>query len=357
MATTVSEEMPSSSSSYYTARYQLPEQMVASAEEQMANDELMDFMVNACSGHLFDTKEGSERRKRVIEKLSSMLKTWAIEVGTEKHISEEHLQDGGGIQVQIFGSTKLEVHNIDSDIDMLCIAPSYITRGDFFVSFKKKLVESPDVENLLAIPEAYTPVIKFIMDGQPVDMVFASLQAPTLSNPVDVLDLRWLTGLDEQSVRSLNGVRVAQWICKLVPDLYSFRITLRVIKYWAKQRGLYSNILGFLGGVNYALLVALVCQTFPDLCPYSLVRKFFAMYTMWTWPTPVMLRRFEDLQFKDSDGRYLPVWNPLVNFKDSLHIMPIITPAYPAMNSAYNIAQPQFRCVMVSMLYIDCILM
>ena len=350
MATITTEEPATTTSPqpYYVPKYPLPEQIVASIEEQMANDELMDFMVNACSGHLFDTKEGSERRKRVIDKLSTMLRTWAIEVGKTKEVSDEHLQDGGGIQVQIFGSTKLEVHNIDSDIDMLCIAPSYVTRSDFFTSFKKMLLESTDVENLLAIPEAYTPVIKFIMDGQSVDMVFASLQAPTLPNPVDALDLRWLTGLDEQSVRSLNGVRVAEWICKLVPDLFSFRITLRVIKYWAKQRGLYSNILGFLGGVNYALLVALVCQTFPDLCPYSLVRKFFAMYTMWTWPTPVMLRRFEDLQFKDSDGRYLPVWNPLVNFKDSLHIMPIITPAYPAMNSAYNIAQPQFRCIMVS---------
>lgn len=60
-----------------------------------------------------------------------------------------------------------------------------------------------------------------------------------------------------------------------------------------------------------------------------------------------MLREFEDLQFMDSDGRYLPVWNPYVNPRDKAHIMPIITPAYPAMNSAYNVALPQFRRIKV----------
>jgi poly(A) polymerase len=57
---------------------------------------------------------------------------------------------------------------------------------------------------------------------------------------------------------------------------------------------------------------------------------------------------FEEIKFDETDGQYFPVWNPLNNFKDSLSIMPIITPAYPAMNSAYNVAQPQFRCFVVS---------
>lgn len=316
-----------------------------SAEEEVkANEELLTFL----NDHLTLEEEAEdEDRDKVVRKLNSMIQEWAKVIGLSKGISEEVLTNSGGIQHLLFGSTLLQVHNSDSDIDILCVAPSFITRDEFFTSFCARLENCRDVNSLLPIPEAYTPVIKFIMDGQSVDMVFASLQLESLPVPLDVFDLKYLKGLDEQSVRSLNGVRVAHWIIRVVPDIHNYRTALRVIKYWAKERGLYSNILGFLGGVNYAILVAFICKLHPQATPFVLIEKFFAVYAMWQWPTPVMLREFEDLKYPDSDGRYLPVWNPMVNYKDSLHIMPIITPAYPAMNSAYNIAQPQFRCMLV----------
>ena len=83
---------------------------------------------------------------------------------------------------------------------------------------------------------------------------------PTVSSRQELkLDDADLIGLDEAGVRSLNGVRVAQYLLQLVPDVDAFRLTLRAVKEWAVVHGLYSNVLGFLGGVNWAILVAWVC--------------------------------------------------------------------------------------------------
>lgn len=38
-------------------------------------------------------------------------------------------------------------------------------------------------------------------------------------------------------VRSLNGVRVAETVVRLVPDPATFTLTLRAVKLWAKRRG------------------------------------------------------------------------------------------------------------------------
>ena len=85
----------------------------------------------------------------------------------------------------------------DADIDALCLAPSFISRQDFFGSFCEKLSMCADVSKLSAVPEAYTPVVKFYIGGQPIDMVFVSLGIVDIPKDLDILNDDNLQGLGE----------------------------------------------------------------------------------------------------------------------------------------------------------------
>lgn len=71
-------------------------------------------------------------------------------------------------------------------------------------------------------------------------------------------------------------------------------------------RATYANIVGFPGGVAWAMLVARVCQLYPQATGSVIVGKFFRIMSKWGWPQPVLLKNIEDgpLQMK--------VWNPQV---------------------------------------------
>ncbi|KAJ1498838.1 polynucleotide adenylyltransferase [Coelomomyces lativittatus] len=89
--------------------------------------------------------------------------------------------------------------------------------------------------------------------------------------------------------------------------------------------------MGFLGGVAWAMLVARVCQLYPNACAGTLVAKFFLIMHQWEWPQPILLKPMEEGPLN------VRIWNPKLYASDKLHRMPIITPAYPSMCATHNV--------------------
>ncbi|NXP48684.1 PAPOG polymerase, partial [Heliornis fulica] len=288
---------------------------------------------------VFEDEEEIKHRLVVLSKLNNLVNEWISEVGESKNLPPSVIASVGG-KTLTFGSFRLGVHTKGADIDAVCIAPMHVERSDFFQSFFEKLNHQEGIKNLRAVEDAYVPVVKFEFDGIEIDLVFARLPVQTVSDNLDLGDDSLLRSLDIRCIRSLNGCRVTDEILNLVPNKENFCLTLRAIKLWAKRRGIYSNMLGFLGGVSWAMLVARTCQLFPNALASTLVNKFFLVFSKWEWPIPVLLKQPEESNLN------LPVWDPRVNPSDRYHVMPIITPAYPQQNSAYNVSTST-RAIMV----------
>jgi poly(A) polymerase len=101
-------------------------------------------------------------------------------------------------------------------------------------------------------------------------------------------------------VDEFSGLRVADQILQLVPKVNVFRDALRCIRHWASRknartcalslinlhvnttgRAIYSKANGFLGGVAWALLVARVCQLYPNAVAGAIVSRFFIIMYQW----------------------------------------------------------------------------
>lgn len=172
-----------------------------------------------------------------------------------------------------------------------------------------------------------------VLNNIEIDLIFCAIESKAIiPRGMKLDDNKLLDGLDQASIRAITGPRVTDEILSLVPEQKTFRTALRAIKLWAQRRAIYANIVGYPGGVAWAMLVARVCQLYPHAVGATLVDKFFFIIKDWNWPDPILLKDIE------SGGRE-KVWNPKIYPGDKKNIMPIITPAYPSMCATYNISK------------------
>ncbi|CAI5931391.1 unnamed protein product [Closterium sp. NIES-64] len=307
-----------------------------SPQDVQRTKELEKFLVDA---GLYESQDEAILREEVLGRLDEIVKVWVKSVSRRKGFNDQFVADANA-KIFTFGSYRLGVHGPGADIDTLCVGPRHATREeDFFGELHDMLAQLSEVTELHSVPDAHVPVMKFKFRGISIDLLYAQLAHTVVPEDLDLSEEAILQNVDEWTQRSLNGCRVTDQILKLVPNIETFRLTLRCMKHWAKKRGVYSNVAGFLGGVNWAILAGRVCQLYPNAAPSMLVARFFRFYTLWQWPLPIMLTIIDHGVM----GFNFPIWDPRRNPRDALHLMPIITPAYPCMNSSYNVSESTLR--------------
>lgn len=315
-----------------------------SLEESEEIDELESLEIESIlknDYNLFESREESRKREEVLGKLNDLIKNFIYKIAIKNNLPEDVAKNTGG-KIFTFGSYRLGVHGPGADIDVLCVAPRHVDRSeDFFGELLSILKKEKEITELHDVKDAYVPVIKMKYCGIHIDLLFARLSFKQIDEDMNSLkDDSILKNCDKESILSLNGCRVTDQILSLVPNPENFRLTLRAIKLWARKRGMYSNVMGYLGGVSWAILVAKICQMFPNLKPNKLIKKFFEVYSQWDWSKePVLLN---EIKREVGFNCVIPVWPD----DTPKSLISIITPAYPAMNSTYNVSETTKRILL-----------
>ena len=312
-------------------------------EEELRETESLRRAVDTLG--LFSNAEDLRVREQVLAKLSALCRGWVTRVSLDKGLPEAEAARAG-VKLFTYGSYRLGVFNAGSDIDALVVGPQHVKREDFFTQFPDVLREQPEATHVNPVTEAYVPVLKVVFGGIELDLQYASLPLDRIPETLSLRGNDFMAKLatcdDEKLVRALNGTRDTDMLLELVPDRDVYRLALRLVRLWAKERGVYGNKVGFPGGFAWSVMLAHVCQMYPRACASTVLAKFFKTLMLWPWhERPVLLCRL--VQQTEVFGKKLPLRQFSVWGEDETphvkELMPVITPAFPSMNSTYNVTE------------------
>eukprot|EP01029_Cantina_marsupialis_P024413 TRINITY_DN6283_c0_g1_i1.p1 TRINITY_DN6283_c0_g1~~TRINITY_DN6283_c0_g1_i1.p1 ORF type:complete len:520 (-),score=91.51 TRINITY_DN6283_c0_g1_i1:1582-3141(-) len=285
--------------------------------------------------------------------LEKLLNIFLDKHSNNENLDEDHSQVTDGesnsvshkpkVKLLMFGSYRLGVYDCESDLDTLCIIPRHcMSRSEFFEKLPSFLRNIDDISNMLCVPSSFCPVLKFEFHGMKIDMLFCGVDEEIVDDSI-LLEDSILIGMEQPDIIALNGYRTTEKLISMMEEISRldlFRKLLRVIKSWSKSQGLYSNVLGFFGGINLALMAAFICETYyREERLDKLVFYFFRVFSRWEYNKILKLNPAIRLP----SGTSIAMKSYLPNTTDAF---PILTPVFPTMNSFHNCNPVSWKIIM-----------
>lgn len=136
---------------------------------------------------------------QILGKLNEILTEWIKQVLRSKGFTEEAVRAASaGSKIYTFGSYRLGVHGRDTDIDTLCIGPRAVEISDFFTTLVPMLRARDECTRLVAVTEAYVPVIKLEFSGVDIDLLYARLATNSVPQQLDLQDDALIMSMGEE---------------------------------------------------------------------------------------------------------------------------------------------------------------
>lgn len=226
------------------------------------------------------------------------------------------------------GSFNLGVMQPGDEVDLLFVAPLSIKLTDMCSSLTKLFESKVDFGCVFqANPDGplAAPGLSFSLRGLRIRLLFAQrvLDLPD-PGPEAVVN----------NVAALHVYDSSEALLAAVPNQEPFRLLLRFVRHWAKQRGIYGGHLGFLGGQAWAICCARICQLHPNAVLSELVFLFFRTLSRWDWRTPLTVNMGEN---PHADCAPAPV--PAYCDPARKPIIDVLLPLFNRLSAAPNVSE------------------
>eukprot|EP00931_Biecheleriopsis_adriatica_P055633 TRINITY_DN32938_c0_g1_i1.p1 TRINITY_DN32938_c0_g1~~TRINITY_DN32938_c0_g1_i1.p1 ORF type:complete len:464 (+),score=106.85 TRINITY_DN32938_c0_g1_i1:49-1440(+) len=186
------------------------------------------------------------------------------------------------VELLRLGSLQLGVALTD-EVNFVCVTQRAFQLPLLLAALQKQL-EQPPLSQVVLPPGPDglfdAPGLCFSLQGMQVKLLLAQ-RIPGLPDPSPDSIV--------QSMSALYAWQVNAQILAGVPNVDNFRQLFSLVRHWAKQRGIYGGLFGFLHGTAWAICSARICQMNPSLGIFELVEAFFQRLSRWDWRQPVML--------------------------------------------------------------------
>lgn len=165
--------------------------------------------------------------------------------------------------------------------------------------------------------------MKLTFYGVQMDLLMTRIQAEylhlLLNLPTDMGEFKNYS-ISDKELKCMNGYRTSLYLLRYIKKYPNFQVALKAIKMWARNKGVYSQVYGYLGGAAFSIMLAKICQLYPNYSALRLLDRFFFIYATWVWSIPVMLEKVSYMEPTDDE-------------------MTIYTPFEPFMNAAYGVSK------------------
>eukprot|EP00347_Sterkiella_histriomuscorum_P023564 403334159 len=278
-----------------------------------------------------------------------------------------------------FGSGMFGGFDKHSDIDVLLSSFKFLlSREDFFSKFSAYL-KSPEVGAIIhqEIPQAQIPIIKFEFMSKQFDVLYCSMLTPISQHQRCQLEkdqyfFEFSNVVQEKvDVFSFRGWSNCQYMYERIKDKEAFGWGLKIIKAWAKKKGLYGFNFGYLNGISLIIMLGKVDKMIrrerfqSDYCDDTLSRnvnnqlsftipnrtlksnnkiedrvcelvtKFFEVYSKWDSKQPIF--------FQDNNSWSMDQDLYSVCLKE---VFPIVTPERPYKCTTHQINTSSLNHIM-----------
>lgn len=231
---------------------------------------------------------------------------------------------GCSVTLYPIGSVALGTNVSGGDLDLVCGIPPELDLEDTLEAITAELSALATETHLVL--DAQMPALRFFLEGVAVDLLL--VRNPYFPKPLPEVMERSYREFDQVSWMALGGVLEARNLKELMSREFPFHLfqdLVRLVKLWAKRRGIAGNAWGYLGSYSWTVLAAWTCRNCQNQEPSLMgcLKVFFDQLYKHDWAKPIALVPREKT-FRVSAVR---------------DRMPIMTTIHPQFNSARNITR------------------